>query len=88
MLANHQNLVAKYGDFKRKKAKNLPKSSKKICGFCNVLSRNLAIFFFEKFQKLPLTVLLGTFLKSKMMKIHHKRIHIMWYDRDVYLFIY
>jgi hypothetical protein len=87
MLANHQNLVAKYGDFKRKKLKTCPNPPKNLADFVTFFLEIWRIFF-ENFQKLPLTVLLGTFFKRKMTKIHHKRIHMMCMTGMlIYLFI-
>jgi hypothetical protein len=44
MLANHWNLVAKYDNYKRRKARNLPKSSKKIWQFHNFPPQKVMIF--------------------------------------------
>jgi hypothetical protein len=62
--------------FQKKKAKNLPKILQKSWQFHNFFPKNVAICL-EIFQKVPLTMLLGTFSFSKMAKLCHKKNHCL-----------
>jgi hypothetical protein len=55
----------KYGDFKKKKAWNLPKSSKNIGYFFWEKIFQMWLFFGKIFLKFLLTMLLGTFFYKK-----------------------
>ncbi len=58
--------------FQKKKARNLPKFLQKSWQFHNFFPKNVAICL-EIFQKVPLTMLLGTFSFSKMANFCHKK---------------
>jgi hypothetical protein len=60
----HQNLLAKYGNCKRKKVRNLPKCSKNLGNFITFFFK-MGQFFGTNFQKLPRPSFLGNF--------HHKK---------------
>jgi hypothetical protein len=63
MLINHYNLLAKYGNFKRKKTINLPKSSQNLSNFTTFLLKMWQLF--GNFQKNPLTMLFGIIFLAK-----------------------
>ncbi len=73
ILANHQNPVAKYGDFKI----NLENTQilQKSWQFQKKIPQNVAIFL-KIFQKVPFTMLLGIFYFFKMAtNFRHKQNH-------------
>jgi hypothetical protein len=57
MLANHQNLEAKYGDFKRKKLKICPNPPKNLADFVTFFLKSGD--FFGKFPKTSLDRVAG-----------------------------
>ncbi len=72
MLVNHNNLLAKYNDFKKNNPKNLPKSSKNLSNFITSLKCGT---YFGKFSKSSLTMWLAKKIYNKIEKNCHKKNH-------------